>query len=99
MPRLPGEALLSGFFAWRVLPISVLMMTGNRVALRAIATCVPLQLACTHLPPMQGIFSSADLTVLEWAKVLAASLLVFWVAGLVKAVIRHSPLAARLGRA
>lgn len=27
-PRAPGEALLSGFFIWRVLMVSVLMMTG-----------------------------------------------------------------------
>ena len=27
-PRRPGEALLSGFFVWRVLMVSVLMMTG-----------------------------------------------------------------------
>jgi magnesium-transporting ATPase (P-type) len=27
-PRPPGEALLSGFFVWRVLMVSVLMMTG-----------------------------------------------------------------------
>jgi len=27
-PRAPGEALLSGFFVWRVLMVSVLMMTG-----------------------------------------------------------------------
>jgi hypothetical protein len=27
-PRPPGEALLSGFFIWRVLMVSVLMMTG-----------------------------------------------------------------------
>jgi magnesium-transporting ATPase (P-type) len=28
-PRPPGEALLSGFFVWRVLMVSVLMMTGG----------------------------------------------------------------------
>src|SRR5690606_23703646 len=27
-PRPPGEALLSGFFVWRVLMVSLLMMTG-----------------------------------------------------------------------
>ncbi|ENO90285.1 cation-transporting P-type ATPase [Thauera linaloolentis] len=150
-PRPPGEALLSGFFVWRVLMVSVLMMTGalglflweldagtsietartmavnavvaaemfylvnsrfilapaisrvglsgNRYVLFAIAACIPLQLAFTHLPLMQGIFGSNDLTPLEWAKVLAAGLLVFCVAELEKFVIRRSPLAARLNHA
>ena len=143
-PRPPGASLLSGFFVWRVLLVSVLMMTGalglflwelslgtgletartmavnaivvaemfylinsrhvlasvlnregltgNRVALWAIAACVPLQLAFTHLPPMQGIFGSTDLDALEWLKVLGAGLLVFGVAELEKFVIRRTPL-------
>jgi magnesium-transporting ATPase (P-type) len=125
-PRPPGESLLSGFFVWRVLMVSVLMMTGalglflwelsngtsletartmavnaivvaemfyllnsrhvlasvlnrdgltgNHVALWAIAACVPLQLAFTHLPMMQGIFGSTDLDTVEWFKVLTAGL-------------------------
>ena len=147
-PRPPGESLLSGFFVWRVLMVSVLMMTGalglflwelslgtsletartmavnaivvaemfyllnsrhvlasvlnregltgNHVALWAIAACVPLQLAFTHLPLMQGIFGSTDLDTVEWLKVLASGLLVFCVAELEKVVIRRSPLATRL---
>jgi magnesium-transporting ATPase (P-type) len=150
-PRPPGEALLSGFFIWRVLMVSVLMMagalglflwelaegtsietartmavnavvaaemfylinsrsilapianraglTGNRIALLAIAACVPLQFAYTHVPAMQAIFDSTDLTALEWTKVLAAGLLVFCGAELEKAVIRRTRLAARLGHA
>jgi calcium-translocating P-type ATPase len=148
VPRPPGESLLSGFFVWRVLMVSVLMMTGalglflwelslgtsletartmavnaivvaemfyllnsrhvlasvlnregltgNHVALWAIAACVPLQLAFTHLPLMQGIFGSTDLDTVEWLKVLASGLLVFCVAELEKVVIRRSPLATRL---
>jgi len=150
-PRPPGESLLSGFFVWRVILVSVLMMTGalglflwelslgssletartmavnaivvaemfylinsrhvlasvlhreglagNRYALWAIAACVPLQLAFTHLPAMQGIFGSTDLDGLEWLKVLAAGLLVFGVAELEKFIIRRTPLAARLAQA
>ncbi|WP_418646670.1 cation-transporting P-type ATPase [Thauera butanivorans] len=146
-PRPPGEALLSGFFVWRVLMVSVLMMTGalglflyeldkgtsietartmavnavvaaemfylvnsrfilaparlsgNRYVLLAIAACIPLQLAFTHLPLMQGIFGSDDLTLLEWAKVLGAGLLVFCVAEAEKFIIRRTPLAARLHHA
>lgn len=71
-------------------------LTGNRVALWAIAACVPLQLAFTHLPVMQGIFGSTDLDVVEWLKVLGTGLLVFCVAELEKLVIRRSPLAGRL---
>ena len=147
-PRPPGAPLLSGFFVWRLLLVSVLMMTGalglflwelalgtglesartmavnaivvaemfyllnsrhvlasvlnregltgNRVALWAIAACVPLQLAFTHWPVMQGIFGSADLSIVEWLKVLAAGLLVFCVAEVEKFVIRRTPLARRL---
>jgi magnesium-transporting ATPase (P-type) len=142
---------LSGFFIWRVLMVSVLMMTGalglflweleigtsietartmavnavvvaemfylvnsryilapvvnlegltgNRYILLAIAACIPLQLAYTHAPMMQSIFDSTDLSLLEWAKVVAAGLLVFCIAELEKAVIRRLPLAARLGHA
>jgi len=147
-PRPPGASLLSGFFVWRVVLVSVLMMTGalglflwelslgtgletartmavnaivvaemfyllnsrhvlasvlnrdgltgNHVALWAIAACVPLQLGFTHLPMMQGIFGSTDLDTVEWFKVLAAGLLVFSVAELEKFIIRRTPLAGRL---
>lgn len=148
-PRPPGEALLSGFFVWRVAMVSVLMMTGalglflwelqsgtdietartmavnaivvaemfyllnsryifaavanregltgNRYVLLAIAACIPLQLAYTHAPVMQGIFGSAALSVVEWIKVLGAGLLVFGVAELEKLVIRRTRLSRRLG--
>ncbi len=147
-PRPPGEALLSGFFVWRVLMVSFLMMTGalglflwelqagtpietartmavnavvvaemfyllnsrfilapvlsrqgltgNRVILLALAACIPLQIAFTHAPILQSIFDSTSLTMLEWAKVLGAGLLVFCVAELEKTIIRRSPLAQRL---
>ncbi|MBE0615527.1 MAG: cation-transporting P-type ATPase [Burkholderiales bacterium] len=147
-PRPPGEALLSGFFVWRVLMVSVLMMTGalglflweleigtsietartmsvnavvvaemfylvnsryilapvvnlegltgNRYIVLAIATCIPLQLAYTHAPMMQSIFDSTNLSLLEWAKVLGAGLLVFSVAELEKFVIRRTRLSSRL---
>ncbi|CAG0946162.1 H+-transporting ATPase [Gammaproteobacteria bacterium] len=150
-PRPPGESLLSGFFVWRVIMVSVLMMTGalglflwelslgnrleaartmavnaivvaemfylinsrhvltsvlhregltgNRHALWAIAVCVPLQLGFTHLPLMQGIFGSTDLSVIEWLKVLAAGLLVFGIAEIEKLIIRSTPLGGRLAQA
>ncbi|MFC0709326.1 cation-transporting P-type ATPase [Azorhizophilus paspali] len=150
-PRPPGEPLLSGFFVWRVLMVSLLMMagalglflwelndgtgietartmavnavvvsemfyllnsrfilspvasleglTGNRYVLLAIAACIPLQIAFTHMQVMQAIFGSTDLTALEWGKVLAAGLLVFCVAELEKFVIRRTRLASRLNQA
>ena len=52
-------------------------LTGNPYVLLAIAACMALQLAFTHLPLMQGIFGSTDLTPGEWAKVGAAGALVF----------------------
>ena len=150
-PRPPGEPLLSGFFVWRVLMVSLLMMTGalglflwelslgtgvetartmavnaivvaemfyllnsrhvlegvlnregltgNRMVLLAIALCVLLQLAFTHLPAMQSVFGSTALDAAEWLKVIGAGLLVFAVAEAEKWVIRRTPLAARLARA
>lgn len=150
-PRPPGEALLSGFFVWRVLMVSVLMMTGalglflwelqvgtsietartmavnavvaaemfylinsrfilspvlsregltgNRYVLLAIAACIPLQLAYTHAPFMQAVFDSADLSLTEWIKVLAAGVLVFGLAELEKFLMRRTRLAARLSLA
>ncbi|MCY1381357.1 hypothetical protein D9M69_692550 [compost metagenome] len=57
---------------------------------------MPLQLAFTHLPVMQGIFGSTDLHLTEWLKVLGAGLMVFCIAELEKFVIRRSPITARL---
>ncbi len=150
-PRPPGEVLLSGFFIWRVLMVSFLMMagalglflwelqagtpietartmavnavvaaemfyllnsrfilapvlsrqglTGNRAILLALAACIPLQIAFTHAPTLQSIFDSTALTLLEWAKVMGAGLLVFCVAELEKAVIRRKLPALRLAHA
>lgn len=150
-PRPPGIPLLSGFFIWRVLLVSVLMMsgalglflwelgigtsietartmavnavvaaemfyllnsryifapvtnheglTGNRYVLLAIAACIPLQLAYTHLPALQTVFGSADLSVLEWLKVVGAGLLVFSGAELEKLTLRRTGLAHRFRHA
>ncbi|MCW5604612.1 MAG: cation-transporting P-type ATPase [Burkholderiales bacterium] len=71
-------------------------VTGNRYVLLAIAICILLQLTFTYAPVMQSIFNSADLSLLEWGKVIAAGLMVFYVAELEKLVIRRTGLAARL---
>ncbi len=150
-PRPPGEPILSGFFVWRVVMVSVLMMAGalglflwelekgasietartmavnavvaaemfylinsrfifapvmnregflgNRYVLMAIAVCIPLQLAFTYAPSMQAIFGSADLTMIEWLKVLGVGLMVFCVAELEKFIIRRTRLMRRLSHA
>jgi magnesium-transporting ATPase (P-type) len=150
-PRPPGEALMSAFFVWRVVMVSVLMMTGalglfvwelergtsietartmavnavvvaemfyllnsrhtfdtvldragltgNPIVWLAIAACIPLQIAFTHLPAMQATFGSADLSLAEWSKVLGAGLFVFLVAELEKQVIKGTGFAGRLARA
>lgn len=58
-----------------------------------------VRLKHTHLPAMQAIFDSTDLTLLKWSKVLAAGLMVFIVAELEKFVIRRTRLAGRLSLA
>jgi magnesium-transporting ATPase (P-type) len=150
-PRPPTEPLLSGFFVWRVVMVSVLMMTGalglflwelnagtsletartmavnavvvaemfylvnsrfilapvfsrqgltgNRIVLFAIATCVPLQLAFTHAPIMQSIFGSTDLSFAEWGKVLAAGAMVFCVAEIEKLIMRRTRMSEKLMQA
>lgn len=139
-PRPPAEAFLSGFFVWRILMVSVLMMisalglflwelgngtrietahtiavntivmaemfyllnsrhifapitlikglTGNRYILLTIVVCTLLQIVYTHLPAMQAIFKSTDLSVLEWCKSIAAGLMVFYAIELEKFIIR-----------
>ncbi len=64
-------------------------LTGNRYVLLAIAACVLLQVAYTHVPVLQRLFGSAPLDMAEWARVVAAGILVFLVAEAEKAVWRH----------
>lgn len=139
-PRDPRERLLSGFFIWRIVMVSILMMIGslglfllemhngaslekartmavsavvacemfylvnsrfilapvlsraglfgNPYVLVAIGVCALLQLAFVHSPPLQAVFGSTDLSPSEWARVLAAGLLLFVVAELEKVVQR-----------
>ena len=64
-------------------------LLGNRYVLLAIAACLPLQLAYTHVPALQEIFGSADLSWQEWSKAMLAGMGVFLVAELEKWVIRR----------
>lgn len=61
---------------------------GNRYVPVVIAACAALQLAYVHTGPLQKVFGSTDLTVLEWLKVCLAGVLVFSVAEAEKTVIR-----------
>jgi len=69
---------------------------GNQVALLAVMTCVPLQLAYTYLPIMNDIFGSEGLTLTEWIHVGLAGALVFVGVEAEKLVIRRSGLGERL---
>ncbi|MBX3710029.1 MAG: cation-transporting P-type ATPase [Gammaproteobacteria bacterium] len=71
-------------------------LLGNYYVLLAIAICILLQLAFTHLPSIQAIFGSANLTIVEWLKVIMAGLLVFCVAELEKWMIRQKKLKTKL---
>ncbi|MDP2881623.1 MAG: cation-transporting P-type ATPase [Azonexus sp.] len=52
-------------------------LLGNRIALKAIAVLVVLQLAMTHLPFKQALFGTDHLDVETWLRVLAAGVIVF----------------------
>jgi magnesium-transporting ATPase (P-type) len=49
---------------------------GNRIALRAIAVLIALQLAMTHLPIKQALFGTDHLDAATWLRVVMAGLLV-----------------------
>ncbi len=52
---------------------------GNRIALKAIAVLVFLQLTVTHLPFKQGLFGTDHLDAETWLRVVMAGVLVFLV--------------------
>jgi magnesium-transporting ATPase (P-type) len=50
---------------------------GNRIALKAIAVLVVLQLAMTHLPFKQGLFGTDHLDAETWLRIVVAGFIVF----------------------
>lgn len=64
-------------------------LLGNRYVLLSIAACIPLQLAFTYWPVMQGLMGSAALSALQWLAVLAAGSAVFFIVELDKWVQRQ----------
>ena len=73
-------------------------LTGNRYVILAILACILLQLAFTHLPVLQGVFNTTDLSLAQWGKVVAAGVMVFVVAELEKIFMRRFSFAARQNR-
>jgi magnesium-transporting ATPase (P-type) len=61
---------------------------GNPVAVLAIAICVLLQLAFTHLPPMQHLFGTAALDASAWLHCIAVGVAVFVVVEIEKLIVR-----------
>lgn len=64
-------------------------LLGNAKVPLTIALCALLQLGFVHLPWMQAVFGSTDLSVQEWSRVLLAGLAVFTLAELEKAALRR----------
>ncbi len=64
-------------------------LLGNPKVPLTIAFCALLQLGFVHLPWMQAVFGSTDLSVQEWSRVLLAGLAVFTLAELEKAALRR----------
>ena len=64
-------------------------LLGNPKVPMAIAACLLLQLAYVHLPWLQGVFGSTDLSPGEWLRVVLAGACVFAVAEAEKALQRR----------
>ncbi len=64
-------------------------LLGNLKVPASIAVCVALQLAFVHLPWLQAVFGSTDLSAAEWARVVLAGAAVFAVSELEKTVQRR----------
>ena len=62
-------------------------LLGNPYVLGSIACCALFQFAYTELGPLQALFGSTALTLVEWSRVLGAGLLVFFVAEFEKLVV------------
>jgi magnesium-transporting ATPase (P-type) len=140
-PRAPGQALLDGFMVWRIVFVSLLMVSGtfglflwlrmhgaelefartvavnalvmaevfylfnarffsasslnrqgilgNRYALLGVGVVVSLQLLFTYLPPMQLVFGTAAIGIVEWAWVIGFGIVLFLLVEAEKAVLRR----------
>jgi magnesium-transporting ATPase (P-type) len=65
---------------------------GNRVALAMVVVVVVLQLLMTYVPVMQQLFGTAPLAAVEWARLLAVSVLVVPLVEAEKLVVRRRTL-------
>jgi NAD(P)-dependent dehydrogenase (short-subunit alcohol dehydrogenase family) len=63
--------------------------TGSRAALIAVGICILLQLAFTYLPPLQFLFGTAPLSLVDWVIATAAASVIFFVVEAEKALLRR----------
>jgi Ca2+-transporting ATPase len=61
---------------------------SNLWVIFGVASMVLLQMLFTYWPPMQALFGSTAIGWTEWQLILAASLIVYWVVGLEKLILR-----------
>ena len=62
---------------------------GNRYVLLAIAILIPVQLAFTYWPVMQGLFGTVALDAAAWARIVVFGLILFIIVELEKTVVRR----------
>lgn len=63
--------------------------TGNPYVLIAIAVLVLFQLAFTYMTPLQTLFGTVDLELLEWLRILAVASSILFLVELEKLFVRH----------
>ncbi len=76
--------------------LSVKGLFGSRLALLAVAILVILQLGFTYLGPVQNLFGTAGLSMIDWVCVILAGLAVFLLVELEKTILRRSARKRRL---
>ncbi len=64
-------------------------LLGNRYVLWAIGVLIFFQLLFTYFPPAQMLFGSADISMLQWLKILAVSSTVLFLVEIEKALVRR----------
>lgn len=65
-------------------------LVENRAALIAVAVLILLQLAFTYFPPLQNLFHTAPVTLVEWAWITAAGAAVFFFVEVEKKILHRN---------
>jgi magnesium-transporting ATPase (P-type) len=68
--------------------VSLQRLLSNNKALISVVVLVALQLAFTYLGPMQQLFGTASISILEWGWCMAAGISVFLIVEMEKAIMR-----------